>query len=329
MALEVVSPGLLTTVQDLGRLGYQRFGVPVAGAMDGYAFRAANILVSNPPNAAALEITIAGPQLVATQDCLIAVTGADLELRINGAKMPLWMAVLVRRGYTIECGALQNGCRAYLAVAGGIDVPMVMGSRATYLRGGFGGHQGRALATGDTLPVGATATYLFGQAGQEWPPSLRPPHNPCPIVEVILGPQDDHFTVDGLRTFLSAEYSVDRLSDRMGCRLQGPPIAHKLDADIVSDGIALGAVQVPADGQPIVMMADCPTTGGYPKSAAVVSTDIPLLAQCLPGNSRIRFRKTTLESAQIRHRKMMSAFQGSPCSESAWSAEGGGHDLSN
>lgn len=329
MALEVVSPGFLTSVQDLGRPGYQRFGVPVAGAMDCYAFQAANSLVCNLAGAAALEITVAGPRLRATEDCLIAVTGADLGLRVNGAAMPLWMSVLVRRGYDIGFDGRRGGCRAYLAVAGGIEVPRVMGSRATYLRGGFGGHEGRALAEGDMLPVGATNVYLFGQAGKEWPQSLRPPYSDAPTVEVILGPQDDHFTEEGIATFLSTEYSVDRLSDRMGCRLRGTRVQHRSGADIASDGVVLGAVQVPADGQPIVMMADRQTTGGYPKIATVASADIPLLAQCMPGESRVRFRETTVEAAQMRCRAMLRALQGGPELDSPWGAERGENRCGN
>lgn len=309
MALEVVAPGFLTTVQDLGRLGYEGFGVPVAGAMDGYALRAANSLVCNPWEAAALEITAAGPTLRATEVCLIAVTGGGLGLRINGIKLPLWMAAIVRRGATISFEGQPGGCRAYLAVAGGFELPQVMGSRATYLRGGFGGYQGRALRAGDTLEVGRTDCDLFGRAGEKWPESLRPPYADTPTVEVILGPQDDHFTEEGIRAFLTGEYHVDSRSDRMGYRLHGPIIAHKSAADIVSDGMVLGAVQVPADGQPIVMMADRQTTGGYPKIATVVSVDIPLLAQCVPGASSVRFRPTTVEAAQARYRTMLNALQ--------------------
>ena len=306
MVLQVLEPGLLTTVQDLGRRGYERFGVPVAGAMDGYALRAANGLVGNPWDAAGLEITIAGPTLRATRRCLIAVTGADLGLRVQGRRMPLWTALYVRRGWTISFEGRQSGCRAYLAIAGGIVVPPVMGSRATYLRGGFGGHRGRALRAGDVLPVGEPSCALLDRAGRQLPEEARPPYSDTPTVEVILGPQDDHFAPEGIATFLSAEYAIDATSDRMGYRLSGPAIAHKTAADIISDGVVLGAVQVPADGQPIVMMADRPTTGGYAKIATVVGADIPLLAQCLPGRSRVRFRATTVKAAQARYREMFS-----------------------
>jgi len=307
--LEVIQPGLLTTVQDLGRRGYERFGVPVAGAMDPFALRAANLLVGNPPEAAGLEITTVGPTLRATANCLIAVGGADLGLRVNGQPIPTWMSAFVRRGWRIEFRGRQSGCRAYLAVAGGIAVPEVMGSRATYLRGGFGGLEGRALRAGDFLPVAPVDFHLPTRAARQLPGDLLPPYSDQPTVEVILGPQADAFTKDGLRAFLDSEYQVSPTADRMGYRLQGPAIVHRGPADIVSDGIVLGAVQVPADHQPIVMMADRQTTGGYPKIATVVSADIPLLAQCLPGKSSIRFRETSVEEAQRRYRRMIEGLR--------------------
>jgi len=306
--LEVIEPGLLTTVQDLGRWGYERLGVPVAGAMDRFALQVANYLVGNPPGAAGLEITLTGPRLRVTGNCLIAVCGADLGLRVWKSDMPTWMAIYVRRGWEIGFAGRRSGCRAYLAVAGGIAVPLVMGSRATYLRGGFGGYQGRALRAGDRLPLGEPAYSLLNQAGQQFPEAARPCYNESPTLEVILGPQDDCFTQDGIDAFLSSEYHIGAMSDRMGYRLEGPIIAHKAMADIVSDGIALGAVQVPASRQPIVMMTDRQTTGGYTKIATVVSADIPLLAQCVPGKSRVRFQATTVEAAQTRYRAMMNVF---------------------
>ncbi|RLC91105.1 MAG: KipI antagonist [Chloroflexi bacterium] len=309
MALEVLEPGLLTTVQDLGRYGYERYGVPVSGAMDQFALRAANLLVGNPPHAAALEITLAGPTLRATDKCLIAVTGADLSLRVNDWEMPPWMAIFVRQGWTITFGDRKSGCRAYLAVAGGIDVMPIMGSRSTYLSGGFGGVEGRALRQGDVIPVGVVPFHLPERAGRSFPSNLVPDYSDAPEIHVVLGPQDDYFTDEGMATFLSGEYQVGPTSDRMGYRLQGPEIAHKGRADIISDGIPLGAVQVPADRQPIVMMADRQTTGGYPKIATVISADIPLLAQCLPGQSTVRFEAIGVEEAQSRYRRMMKALE--------------------
>jgi biotin-dependent carboxylase-like uncharacterized protein len=277
--------------------------------MDPFALRAANLLVGNPPEAAALEITLVGPTLRATEPVLIAVTGADLALRVNGWDLPPWMAVYVRQGWLIEFGGRRVGCRAYLAVAGGIGVPPVLGSRSTCLSGGFGGYEGRALRAGDVLLIGQVSFHLPSLAGRSFPAGLLPPCGDTPEVHVVLGPQDDYFTAEGVATFLGAEYRVGSLSDRMGYRLQGPPILHRGATGIISDGVPLGAVQVPADGQPIVMMADRQTTGGYPKIATVISADVPLLAQCMPGQSTVRFKVVSVEEAQLRYRKVMKALE--------------------
>ncbi len=317
MGFEVLDGGLSTTVQDLGRYGYERFGVPVAGAMDPFALRAANRLVGNPPGAAALEITVSGPRLRVTEKCLIAVTGADLGLRVRGRSLPSWMAVFVRRGWEIEFDGRRSGCRAYLAVAGGVDAPPIMGSRSTYLRGGWGGFEGRPLARGDVLDFGldSTAVDLAGRAGRSFPTEHAPPYSDRPEIRVVLGPQcpqdasgGDHFTERGVATFLSSAYSVGPASDRMGYRLVGPPVEHRGSGEIISEGVPLGAVQAPPDGQPIVMMADRQTTGGYPKIAVVIGADLPLLAQCLPGQSEVRFRAVSVEEAQRAYRKMMAVF---------------------
>jgi antagonist of KipI len=305
VALEVLDGGLLTTVQDLGRHGYEQYGVPVAGAMDSFALRVANHLAGNPPHAAVLEITLAGPRLRATEKCLVAVTGADLGLRVNGWDLPPWMVVFVREGWTIEFAGRKTGCRAALAVAGGVDVEPVMGSRSTYLSGGFGGLEGRALQRGDLIPVGQVHYPLPERAGRTFPRHLTVNYSDAPEVRVVLGPQDDYFTEAGVAAFLSGEYTVSSTSDRMGCRLQGPPITHKDATGIISDGIPLGTVQVPPDGQPIVMMADRQTTGGYPKIATIASADIPLLAQCAPGQSSVRFRAVSVEEAQASYREMI------------------------
>jgi antagonist of KipI len=312
VALEVLDGGLLTTVQDLGRRGYERYGVPVAGAMDPFALRAANWLVGNPPDAAALEITLVGPRLRATEKCLVAVAGADLGLRVNGWDLPPWMAVFVRQGWTIAFTGCESGCRAVLAVAGGIDVAPVMGSRSTYLSGGFGGLEGRALQRRDLVPVGPVGFHLPERAGQTFPRHLIPDYSDAPTIRVVLGPQDDYFTAEGIAAFLAGEYAVSSTSDRMGCRLQGPQIAHKDATGIISDGIPLGAVQVPPDGRPIVMLADRQTTGGYPKIATVISADIPLLAQCVPGQSRVRFKAVSVEEAQTVYREMMGFWRVGP-----------------
>ncbi len=302
--LEVIEGGLLTTVQDLGRPGYARYGVPPSGAMDFFALAVANCLVGNPPGAAGLEITLVGPTLRATAPCLVAVTGADLTFQVNGREMPMWMSVFVRRGSVISFGGRRRGCRAYLAVAGGIDVPSVLGSRSTYLPGRFGGLEGRALRPEDRLPIGPVSGDLVERAGRAFPRHLIPPYSDRPVLRVIPGPQDDHFTPEGLETFFGAEYRVLPTSDRMGYRLEGPRVAHSKGTEIVSDGVPLGAVQVPPDGQPIIMMADHQTTGGYPKIATVIRADIPLLAQCVPGESRVSFRPVNIAEAQRWYREL-------------------------
>jgi KipI family sensor histidine kinase inhibitor len=295
-SLVVIEGGFLTTVQDVGRFGWARFGVPPSGPMDPFALRAANILVGNPPHATGLEITLVGPALRATHECLIAVCGTEFDLRVGDLPVPAWHAVYVRAGQEIRFGQRRSSARAYLAVSGGIALPSFLGSRATYLPGNFGGLEGRALQAGDQLPLGPRGNDLATRAGKAWPHSSRPAYSPRPALRVVLGPQADYFTPEGLAAFES-EYEVTPASDRMGYRLSGPRVAHRDAVEIVSDGVVTGSVQVPGDGQPIVMMADHQTTGGYPKIATVIRADLPLLAQCLPGD-RVRFRPVSIAEAQ-------------------------------
>jgi antagonist of KipI len=293
--LAVVDPGLLTTVQDLGRFGHQRVGVPPSGPMDRAAFLVANRLVGNPDAAAALECTIKGPRLEVRQAAVIAVTGAPMGFTVDGQEAPAWTAVRVRPGDIVGFQMASAGCRAYLAVAGGIDVPPALGSRATYLRGRLGGLGGRALQKGDLLPVGSPAPAAGGD-GRTVPAALRPAYPAERECRVILGPQDDRFTAEGIRAFLEGPYDVTPQADRMGYRLKGPAIAHVRGHDIVSDGIPLGGIQVPGEGQPIVLLVDRQTTGGYTKIATVIGVDIGAIGQTRPGQ-RIRFRRVTLEEA--------------------------------
>ncbi len=304
--LEIIKSGFLTTVQDAGRFGWGHFGVPPAGPMDPFAFRAANLLVGNPPDAAGLEITLAGPVLRASRECLIAVCGAEFDVWVGSLPAPTWHAVFVRAGYEIRFGQRRSGARAYLAVSGGIALSDFLGSCATYLPGGFGGLEGRALRAGDQLVLGRYRdSDLSIRAGKARPRSARPLYSPSPTLRVVMGPQDDHFTSEGLATFVESEYEVTRSSDRIGYRLRGPAVAHRDKADIVSDGVVTGSVQIPGDRQPIVMMADHQTTGGYPKIATVIRADLPLLAQCLPGD-RVRFRAASVAEAQeaLRHQRL-------------------------
>ena len=305
--LEVVAPGLQTTVQDLGRTGFARFGVPPTGAMDPFAARAANRLVGNRDDAAVLEITLAGPTLrFRGSGSVFAVTGADLSPQLDGAAVPGWTACTSPRGATLKFGKRQAGLRAYLAVAGGLAVPPVLGSAATYLRGPFGGHGGRALQAGDQLHVGAAPAGADGLAGRTLPPAARPSYSRAPQVRVVLGPHAECFPQAALDTLLSAAYTVGPASDRMGYRLQGPALARHEPADILSQGLPLGGLQVPGDGQPIILLADHQTTGGYPLIATVIQADLPLLAQLAPGD-RVRFRAVTVDEAREAYLRELAA----------------------
>jgi len=292
---EVTRPGLLTTVQDLGRYGYQQYGVPVSGAMDSFALRVGNLLVGNDEGEAGLEITLVGPELKVLEDTVIAVTGGDLDPTLDGKSLPMWEVVLVKKGSKIAFRAPKSGCRAYLTVTGGIDVPKLMGGKSTYIKAQIGGLEGRPLHAGDRLKT-APSRRPQDLAGRKVPKELIPVYTGECALRVVMGPQDDLFTEEGVRTFLASEYVITPQSDRMGYRLTGPKITHKTAADIISDGIPLGAVQVPGDGMPIIMLADRQTTGGYTKIATVITADISKLAQAKPGD-KIRFGRVGVEEA--------------------------------
>ena len=292
MGFVTENPGVLTTIQDEGRYGYEQFGMSPAGPMDLKAFRTANILAGNPEGESALEATVLGPALRFDQDNVIAVTGADMAPALNGQPCPMYQAVAVRAGDRLTLGAARTGCRAYIAFAGGLDVPQVMGSRATALQNKVGGYQGRKLAKGDSLGFRVPNPAL---------PLPRTAPVPAPAgrevtIRVILGPQDDMFTKEGVDTFLSQPYTVSKDFDRMGCRLEGAQIAHKTDGNIISDGMVTGAIQVPTSGQPIIMLAERQTVGGYTKIATVISADLPLVGQRKTGDI-IRFRAVSVEEA--------------------------------
>ncbi len=295
--VEVVSAGLLTTVQDLGRKGYQRFGIPVCGALDPVSLRIANILVGNSEGEAGLEITALGPTIRFTSDSVVALVGADFTMNVGGREVPTWESVEVSAGSVLSIGSASDGLRAYLAVAGGIDVPLVMNSRSTDLKGGFGGLEGRALRDGDSLPIGDSPHVGdWAQRGLPIGISRQPTFGQEFQIRVVLGPQDDEFTQSGIETMLSSEYRVTADSDRMGCRLEGSEIAHETGPDIVSDGTALGSIQVPGSGQPIILLVDRGTTGGYTKIATVIAPDIGLLSQAMPG-ARVRFHAISVDEA--------------------------------
>lgn len=302
---EVLWPGPLATIQDLGRFGYQQYGVPVSGAMDGLALRIANRLLDNDEYAAGLECTLLGPKLKFLNDTPIAITGGDLAPLLNNHPLPLWEVVQVQKGDILSWRGMRNGCRAYLSIVGGIDVPVVLGSRSTYLRSRIGGLEGRALRTGDVLKsVPVSSEKLEHLIDRKVPKELIPEYKSFEEIRVILGPQADHFPEESIATFLNSEYAITPESDRMGYRLDGPEIKHKGKADIISDGIPLGAVQVPGNCKPIVLMVDRQTTGGYTKIATVITPDISKLGQMKPGD-KIRFREVSLAQGH----QLLNAFQ--------------------
>ncbi|OWZ82849.1 biotin-dependent carboxyltransferase family protein [Natranaerobius trueperi] len=294
--IKVIHPGMFTTVQDLGRYGYQAYGMPVAGAVDSYALRVGNALLNNPDNTAGLEMTIMGPKLEFLKDTMIAITGADLGAKLNGVFCPSWEAIYVKAGDVLTFSGLRTGCRGYLTVAGGILVPEIMESKSTYTRAAIGGFEGRSLQKEDFLKTKKLEVLPTERNGLQVPKTLIPSYDSKISLRVVSGPQEDHFTEAGIETLLSSEYNVTNEADRMGYRLEGPKIEHQDGADIISDGIPIGAVQVPGHGFPIVMLNDRQTTGGYTKIATVISTDLKRIGQGKPGD-KVTFESITQEEA--------------------------------
>lgn len=319
MALRVLAPGAISTVQDLGRVGYERFGVSRSGALDSFALRAANRLVGNSASAAGVEFVLDAPVFMAENDCIAACTGYGWTMEVQGRVVGSWRAALVRRGEVIqflphpETGAGPKGNASatgwgYFAVCGGIDTPPVMGSRTTDLRAKLGGLEGRALREGDVLPV-APSPLDLRTAGRWLPPHLRPAYGTEVTVPAVSGPQEAVFSVLSYAEFWEAGWQISPTSDRMGCRLTGAPLERASQAELLSEGIAPGSVQVPPDGQPIVLMADRPTTGGYPKIATVAQCGLPLIAQAMPGRGQVRFEVVTVEEAQARWRGLIRGLE--------------------
>lgn len=298
--LDVVAPGLMTSVQDLGRLGAQALGMPVAGATDAIALRLANAVAGNPETTAALEIGYLGPTLVAACDGVRVVLGGKAKLILQpaggGEARPVkpWRSLLLRRGDKLTIGAVEEGGVAYLAVAGGFAIPAFMGSLSTYMRSGLGGFEGRALKAGDRLPLNTVATE-----GDERELADEIDYGSGPV-RVVLGPQDDRFTAKGIETFLSATYTVTKEADRMGIRLEGETIEHTRGADIASEGVVTGSIQVPGNGKPIILMADRQTTGGYTKIATVISADLPRVGRMKPGDTLTFAAVAVAEAEAIR-----------------------------
>lgn len=297
--IRVLDPGPQTTVQDLGRTGQMRYGIPPSGPVDRFAFVLANRLVGNPDTAAAFECTLLGPRLESTDAGAIAVTGAEMPVTVNGQSAAGWTTIPLKAGDVVKLGPARTGVRSYVAFAGGLDVPLVLGSRSTYLRGRVGGVDGRALRKGDELRVFAAGPVTPRRVE----PRAIPDYTGEPTVRAVLGPQADRFTAEGLDALFGGRYEVLPQSDRMGSRLRGPRIAHARGHDIVSDGIALGSIQVPGDGQPIVLLVDRQSTGGYTKAATICSFDIWRVGQARPGQA-LRFRRIDVNEA---HRLLREA----------------------
>ncbi|RYL92767.1 biotin-dependent carboxyltransferase [Sporolactobacillus sp. THM7-4] len=289
--------GLLTTVQDLGRQQYQYYGISVSGAMDRLSFRIANLLVGNPENFAAIEVAMMGPLLQFHQEGVIAITGADITPKINAINIPMWKAISIHDGDRLSFGRLENGCYAYIAFAGGVQVPEVMGSKSTFIRGHYGGQFGRALRKGDHIQIGDPLLHLNKVSGRSIPGKSIPSYQESKEIRFVWGPHDHYFTDEAKETFCSVSYKISNQSDRMGYRLSGKALSHKNNAQILSDYIAPGAIQVPGNGQPIVLMADCQMSGGYTKIGMVIGVDIPVFAQKKPGD-RLRFIPVSIEAAQ-------------------------------
>lgn len=302
MAVEVIIPGMLTTVQDLGRYGYQQSGMTCSGVMDQQAYKKANYLVGNPETAAVLELTVYGGSYRFTQDAVFALTGADMGAEIEEQPVEMNRAVTAKQGDVLNLGMAVKGCRTYLAVSGGFLVPRVMGSYATNIRCEMGGFHGRKLKRGDVLEIGQS-NVSFSQIKNR--KVSIPEYSDEVEVWVIPGPQEEMFTQKGLHTFYSGCYQVQEDSDRMGYRLDGSRIESKNGTDIVSDGITFGSIQVTANGKPIILMADHQTTGGYAKIGTVCRMDLSKVAQCKPGD-RIYFKKIDVEKAQKLYKEMIS-----------------------
>ena len=300
--IRVLEPGPQTTIQDLGRPGYLAVGIPPSGPMDRRAFVLANRLVGNPDGAAGLECTLAGPRLETSAGAAIAVTGAEVPVLVNEVAAPMWTTLSLAPGDAVKIGAARGGVRAYVAFAGGIDVPRALGSRSTFIRGRLGGLGGRALKKDDVLTLGVAGPQHHRRVRA----AARPAFDTDIALRVVLGPQEDRFTEEGIATFLESTYEVLPQSDRMGARLRGPRIGHRRGHDIISDGIALGSVQVPGDGQPIVLLVDRQSTGGYTKIATVCSFDVAGLGQARPGH-RVHFQAVTVAEA---HRLLRESVAG-------------------
>lgn len=303
--ITIGSPGLYTTVQDGGRFGYQRYGMPVSGAMDVYSMQLANWLVGNHSGAACLEATLTGPDIYFDDTCLVAVCGAGMTPVVNGKDMAVYQTIMVKAGDLLSFKPQDYGCRMYIAFSGGVDAEQIMGSRSTCLPCELGGWKGRSLQRGDVIPLGSISSN--GPGMKRVPDVLVPAYSqPC-ILRILPGPEVGRLSFEGLRNLMTTAFVVDTNSDRMGYRLAGLPVGLcRSGHEIVSSGIVFGTIQVPANGQPIIMTADRQTTGGYARIAVVSTIDHTLLAQLRPGDD-VSFSEIRVDEANmlLQHRNQL------------------------
>jgi len=307
MSINVIRPGLLATIQDLGRVGVQKYGIIVSGAMDQLSLRMANLLVGNGQDEAAIEITLYGTAFTFNHDHLIAITGGDLQPTLNDAPIPMWRPILVKKGSTLTFNSAVSGCRSYVAIAGGFNVPKELGSKSTYMRAKIGGFKGRALKKGDVLEIDCLSdrNQLFVEQFQSIHsyPTWYINHSEfysfqqIEKIRIIKGSEYEFFNEKSKQSFTNDHYQLTLEADRMGFKFEGQPLELNQAREFLSEGVTYGTIQVPANGQPIILMADRQTTGGYPKIGQVISADLPKLAQLQP-NHQVTFEIVSIQEAE-------------------------------
>jgi biotin-dependent carboxylase-like uncharacterized protein len=302
MKLLVKKPGLFSTIQDNGRMFYQKYGISQSGALDDYSFKISNMLVGNNLDEAVLELTLFGGEFEVIEGGTIAIAGTNMSPKVNNKQVPMWETLELSKGDILSLGFAKEGCRAYIALGGGIDVPIVLGSRSTYIRGKIGGLNGAILKEGDII-----SSFKASPLSKKYrlPLEFLPKYLEDNTVRVVLGPQINYFTKKGAITFLTEKFIFTNDINRMACRLDGESIEHKGSGNIVSDGTPNGAIQVPENGKPIILLNDRQTTGGYPKIACVISVDIQKIAQAKPGDT-VRFKAISVPKAHFIYKNYLN-----------------------
>lgn len=307
--MTIISPGFFTTIQDSGRYGYRSFGMPVSGAMDFFSHMAANLIVGNKPWQGALEVTLTGPVIEFSSRALIAITGAEMNPMINNHPVEMWSGLAVGKKDRLSFGSLDSGARVYISFAGGLDVPVVMGSSSTYLRGSIGGINGKRITEGDRIKI--NTPLLSYRKRNKLPVALIPEWTREVHLGILEGIDFSEFPDDTIETFLSSSFKVTNYSDRMGIRLSGPVLKHMASADVISYPIAPGTIQVPGDGNPVIMLADSQTVGGYTQIANIISADLWRTGQLKPWDE-VRFKRCdnseALKNLDVMIREIYSTF---------------------